>query len=97
MAHRWKYPRSMTLGCKDIEIRKSEFVALTRFLSTNLVFIINLDFFIVQKRQTASERGRRLVPWRNLVVGGRVGTKSRRSNIPTLYILPDYIDVLRYF
>ena len=30
--HRLKYQGSTTMGCKDIEIRKSEFVAKTQFL-----------------------------------------------------------------
>jgi hypothetical protein len=51
-----------------------------------------------QKRQaTPGERGRRLVPWRYLAVGGRVGTASRRREVSTLLTLPDYVDVLRYY
>ena len=33
-----KYLRSMSLGCKDIEIRKSKFVAKTQFLYAYLTF-----------------------------------------------------------
>jgi len=40
-----------------------------------------------QKRFGMVERGRRMVPWRNLVVGGRRGEKSSTT-------LPDYIQVL---
>ena len=31
-SHSLKYLRSMTLGCKDIRIKKSEFVTKTQFL-----------------------------------------------------------------
>lgn len=42
-----------------------------------------------QKRFGMVERGRRMVPWRNLVVGGRRGRKPSSATTP-----PDYIQVL---
>ena len=52
--HRLKYKRSMTLCCKDIEIRKQEFVANTQFLCLNFALLTNLKglfyfIFIVLK------------------------------------------------
>ena len=43
--HRLKYQGSTTIGCKDIEIRKSEFVAKTQFLSDELKSEISEKFF----------------------------------------------------
>ena len=40
-----KYLRSTTLGCKDIGIKKSEFVAKTQYLSQeNINFHLKLSF-----------------------------------------------------
>ena len=51
------------------------------------IFFIFYIFYFFQKRFGMVERGRRMVPWRNLVVGGRRGQKSSTT-------LPDYIQVL---
>ena len=39
-----KYQRSTTFGCKDIEIRKSEFVVKTQFLCKNIIYIYNDNY-----------------------------------------------------
>ena len=44
--HSLKYLRSSTLGCNDIEIRKSEFVAKTQFLCKFSFFLSNLSLIL---------------------------------------------------
>ena len=42
-----KYLRSMLMGCKDIGVRKSEFVAKTQFLCLNSMVFKELQVFLI--------------------------------------------------